>query len=99
MYTYFRAQHVDSNTYHIYIYIYIHTYKHIYIHTYLYTHVCMYTYIRTQCVDSQSTNGILHNGVKVLQAQLQNGDTLTFGGAAKTPVNQRPGPKVRERAS
>jgi len=47
-----------------------------------------------QVIDLQSTNGILHNGVRVLEALLEDGDKIIFGGAKSTAVNHQPGPKV-----
>jgi len=45
--------------------------------------------------DLGSTNGMLHNGVKVAQATLEHGDVVTFGGGVSTKVSERPGPKAK----
>ena len=45
-------------------------------------------------LDLESTNGVLHNGVRVSEALLQHGDEITFGGGRNTGIGQRPGPKA-----
>ena len=45
--------------------------------------------------DLQSTNGTQLNGVKVSQAVLADGDVITFGGAKRTALNNRPGPNAK----
>lgn len=44
--------------------------------------------------DLQSMNGTQVNGVKVSQAGLVNGDVITFGGANRTVLDNRPGPNA-----
>ena len=45
-------------------------------------------------LDLESTNGVLHNGIRVSEALLQHGDEITFGGGRNTGIGQRPGPKA-----
>ena len=47
-----------------------------------------------QLLDLKSTNGILHNGVRVSEVQLSDGDIITFGGGKSTELNARPAPEV-----
>lgn len=49
---------------------------------------------QTQLKDQQSTNGIIHNGVRVSEVLLAHGDSITFGGARSTALGSRPGPQV-----
>jgi len=48
----------------------------------------------TQLQDLQSTNGVIHNGVRVSEVLLTYGDRITFGGARSTAVGATPGPKA-----
>jgi hypothetical protein len=45
-----------------------------------------------QVEDLQSTNGLLHNGIRASEAFLNDGDTITFGGAKSAAFNQPPQP-------
>lgn len=45
-----------------------------------------------QIEDLQSTNGLLHNGIRTSEAFLNDGDTITFGGAKSADFNQPPQP-------
>ena len=47
-----------------------------------------------QLQDLQSTNGVIHNGVRVSEVLLAHGDRITFGGARSTAVGAAPGPKA-----
>ena len=53
-----------------------------------------YTPCGWQLLDLESTNGVLHNGIRVLEALLQHGDEITFGGGRNTGIGQRPGPRA-----
>ena len=44
--------------------------------------------------DRDSTNGILHNGVKVTEQSLSDNDVITFGGARSTIEGASPGKKA-----
>ena len=47
-----------------------------------------------QLLDLNSTNGILHNGIRVSEVQLSDGDIITFGGGKSTELNAPPAPEV-----
>jgi pSer/pThr/pTyr-binding forkhead associated (FHA) protein len=47
-----------------------------------------------QLLDLNSTNGILHNGIRVSEVQLSDGDIITFGGGKSAELNAPPAPEV-----